>query len=92
MYVMFVYGILVGIGGTLLMMELTAMIRRYQDRQQAEFEAAVQAAAAHRRNQAERDWDRMLDNGWSHVEPTDSPRHPSKVRKFAFDKTEDPFA
>ena len=84
MYTMLIYGTMLGIALTLLAQEIHAALERYKDRQQAEFEAAVAAAAAHRRNQAERDWDRMLDG----VNDT----KPSNVRKFQFDSSEDPFA
>jgi len=59
---MFIYGILVGIGGTMLILELRATITRYKDRQQAEFEAAVAAATAHRRAEQQR-----RSNEWSNV-------------------------
>jgi hypothetical protein len=95
-YYVFALGILVGVGAALLVREISNAQLAYKDRKQAEFEAAVQAAAAHRKAQADRDWDAVLkdvgDRGWSHVEPTDNPRHPSNVRRFAFDKTDDPFA
>jgi hypothetical protein len=95
-YYVFILGILVGAAVTMLIREISNAHEMYKDRKMAEFNAAVAAAAAHRRNQAERDWDAMLDGvgdkGWSHVEPTDNPRHPSNVRKYQFDKTEDPFA
>lgn len=80
MYTMFIYGILLGIAVTLLVQEIHAALERYKDKQQAEFEAAVAAAAAHRKAQADRDWDRMLNS-----------TQPSNVRKFQFD-TNDPFA
>lgn len=80
-YALLLYGVLLGIAGTILVREIHALIERYKDRKQAEFEAAVQAAAAHRKAQADRDWDRMLNS-----------TQPSNVRKFTFDSSDDPFA
>ena len=62
MYTMLVLGIFIGIGSTLLWQDVATAIRRYQSRRQAEFEAAVTAAAAHRKAQADRAWDAMLEN------------------------------
>jgi hypothetical protein len=61
MYTMLIYGIMLGIAATLLVQEIHASIERYKDRQQAEFEAAVQAAAKHQRAQA------MRDSEWNNV-------------------------
>ena len=83
-YYVFILGILVGAAVTMLIREISNAHILYKDRKQAEFEAAVAAAAAHRRNQAERDWDAMLGN----VDPTKQ----STVRKYQFDSSEDPFA
>jgi hypothetical protein len=52
MYTMLIYGIMLGIAATLMVQEIHASIERYKDRKQAEFEAAVAAATAHRKAQA----------------------------------------
>lgn len=91
MYQMLIYGFIIGVGMTLLAQDLYARVESFKDRKQREFEAAVKAEASFRKAQADRDWERILtevgDKGWSHVEPTDNPRHPSNVRAF-----KDPYA
>lgn len=61
MYQMLLYGFMLGIAVTLGVQEIHASIERYKDRKQAEFEAAVEAAAKHRRNQA------MRDSEWNNI-------------------------
>jgi ABC-type lipoprotein release transport system permease subunit len=80
-YYVFALGILVGVAATLLVREISNAHEVYKDRKMAEFNAAVEAAAAHRKAQADRDWDAMLNS-----------TQPSNVRKFVFDSSEDPFA
>ena len=89
---LFIIGFFVGALTFKIILDIDAKLDAYKDRKQLEFEAAVQAEAEHRARQL----NKLSDSGWSHVEPTDNPRHPSNVRPipapsdpYTFD--DDPF-
>jgi hypothetical protein len=63
---LFIYGILLGIAGTILVQEIHTSLERYKDRKQAEFEAAVNAEAEHRRIQARLREDKSLE-AWGKI-------------------------
>ena len=74
----------IGVALTIFVQEMIDANNRYKDRKQAEFEAAVAAAAAHRRAQAERDWS-TIQTGIG-----DTARHAEMQNVRAF-RTDDPF-
>ena len=82
MYFMLLLGVFIGMGLTMLVQDVSAKIRAYQARKQQEFEAAVAAAAAHRKSQADRAWEDVL-----RISNVEASRNVRSVRS-----TDDPFA
>lgn len=85
-----------GIASTITFQELLRANLNYKARKQAQFEEAVQRVALQRERNA-RHLEEVADMGWSHVEPTDNPRHPSNVRRLTGTdsspyKFDDPYA
>lgn len=89
-------GVFFGIAGTIVVIEMSKAISAYKDKKQLEFEAAVERAAR-QRERNNRHLEEVAGMGWSHVEPTDNPRHPSNVRRLTGTdsspyKFDDPYA
>jgi type II secretory pathway pseudopilin PulG len=64
---MLIFGIIIGVGATLLFQEVHHSIDRYKERKQLEFEAAVQHALDRRIDDAQRRHPSARESEWNNI-------------------------